>query len=47
MTNFPASKLLVLISVICFVLAAFGVVAGRVDLLCIGLAFYASASLVS
>jgi len=43
---FTANKLLLLIAVICFILAAFGVGIDRVSLGWLGLAFFAAAGLV-
>lgn len=44
--TFTASKLLALIAVVLFVLAAFGVAIGHVDIADVGLAFLAAAFVV-
>jgi hypothetical protein len=47
MTPFPVSKVLVLIALVLFLLAAFGVSFGSVSLLALGLAFLAGAYLIA
>jgi len=44
--TFNANKILLLIAVICFVLAAFGVGLERISIGWLGLAFFAAAGLV-
>ena len=47
MTPFPISKVFVLIALVLFLLAAFGVGLGGVSLIALGLAFLAGATLVA
>ena len=44
--RFTPSTILLLLAVVAFLLAAFGVALGRVDLLALGLAFFAASFLV-
>lgn len=44
--NFGPTAILLIIAIVCFVLAAFGVALGEVALVPLGLAFFAAAHLV-
>jgi hypothetical protein len=47
MTSFPISKVLILIALVLFLLAAFGVGFGALNLIALGLGFMAGAYLVA